>query len=189
MPRLTRCHVCACTGFLPEDGVTPRPDGQSGELQVHGPMIFVRYYNNPKAMSSSFVEGDWYRTGDVGIIENGRMRLSRRIKDTVIVHGVSYGIPELETHLQTIEGVAHSFLAAAPYRAPDQETGGFVVFYSPTFNLNGEDAPAKLFATHRTLRDVSVKMITLPPQLIVPIPVAQMEKTILRKLSRARLVN
>ncbi|KAG8215411.1 hypothetical protein J3R82DRAFT_9019 [Butyriboletus roseoflavus] len=180
---------CEARIVNPEDGVTPRPDGQSGELQVRGPMIFVRYYNNPEATSSSFVQGGWYRTGDVGIIESGKMRLSGRIKDTVIVHGVSYGIPELETHLQTVEGVTHSFLAAAPYRAPGQETEGFVVFYSPTFDLNGEDAPGKLFATHRALRDVSVKMITLPPQLIIPIPGDQMEKTTLGKLSRARLVN
>ncbi|KAF9244493.1 atromentin synthetase [Melanogaster broomeanus] len=173
----------------PEDGVTPRPDGESGELQVRGPMVFVRYYNNPEATASSFVEGGWYRTGDVGIIENGKMRLSGRIKDTVIVHGVSYGIPELEAHLQTIEGVTHSFLAAAPYRAPGQETEGFIIFYSPTFDLYAEDASSKLFATHRALRDTSVKMITLPPQLIVPIPISQMEKTTLGKLSRARLIS
>ncbi|KIK81151.1 hypothetical protein PAXRUDRAFT_201879, partial [Paxillus rubicundulus Ve08.2h10] len=108
----------------PEDGVTPCPNGESGELQVRGPMVFVRYYNNPEATSSSFVEDGWYRTGDVGIIEKGKMRLSGRIKDTVIVHGVSYGIPELETYLQTVEGVTHSFLAAVPYRAPGQETEG-----------------------------------------------------------------
>jgi acyl-coenzyme A synthetase/AMP-(fatty) acid ligase len=151
-------------------------------------MIFVRYYNNADATSSSFVDG-WYRTGDVGIIEDGVMRLSGRIKDTVIVHGVSYGIPELETHLQTVEGVTHSFLAAAPYRAPGQETEGFIIFYSPTFDLNGEDASMKLFATHRALRDICVKMITLPPQFIVPIPINQMEKTTLGKLSRARLIS
>ncbi|KAI6131781.1 atromentin synthetase [Pisolithus thermaeus] len=172
----------------PADGVTPRADGESGELQVRGPMLFVRYYNNTDATSSSFVEGGWYRTGDIGIIENGSMRLSGRIKDTVIVHGVSYGIPELETHLQNVEGVTHSFLAAAPYRAPGQDTEGFVVFYSPTFSLNEEDAAAKLYATHRILRDVSVKMITLPPQQIIPIPIDQMEKTTLGKLSRARLL-
>ncbi|KAG1758240.1 atromentin synthetase [Suillus occidentalis] len=173
----------------PADGSTLRPDGESGELQVRGPMLFVRYYNNADATSSSFVEGGWYRTGDVGIIENGVMRLSGRIKDTVIVHGVSYGIPELETHLQTVEGVTHSFLAAAPYRAPGQETEGFVIFYSPTFDLDGPDASTKLFATHRALRDICVKMITLPPQFIVPIPVNQMEKTTLGKLSRARLIS
>ncbi|KAG1800376.1 atromentin synthetase [Suillus plorans] len=173
----------------PADGSTLRPDGESGELQVRGPMVFVRYYNNAEATSSSFVEGGWYRTGDVGIIENGVMRLSGRIKDTVIVHGVSYGIPELETHLQTVEGVTHSFLAAAPYRAPGQETEGFIIFYSPTFDLDGADASSKLFATHRALRDICVKMITLPPQLVVPIPVNQMEKTTLGKLSRARLIS
>ncbi|KIK43259.1 putative quinone synthetase [Suillus luteus UH-Slu-Lm8-n1] len=173
----------------PQDGVTLRPDGESGELQVRGPMLFVRYYNNAEATSSSFVEGGWYRTGDIGIIEKGVMRLSGRIKDTLIVHGVSYGIPELETHLQTPEGVTHSFLTAAPYRAPGQETEAFIIFYSPTFDLNGPDASTKLFATHRALRDISVKMITLPPQVIIPIPVDQMEKTTLGKLSRAHLLN
>ncbi|KAG2124829.1 atromentin synthetase [Suillus clintonianus] len=173
----------------PADGATLRPDGESGELQVRGPMVFVRYYNNAEATSSSFVEGGWYRTGDVGIIEDGVMRLSGRIKDTVIVHGVSYGIPELETHLQTVEGVTHSFLAAAPYRAPGQETEGFIIFYSPTFDLAGADASTKLFATHRALRDICVKMITLPPQIIIPIPVNQMEKTTLGKLSRAKLIS
>ncbi|KAG1769937.1 atromentin synthetase [Suillus placidus] len=173
----------------PADGATLRPDGESGELHIRGPMVFVRYYNNTEATSSSFVEGGWYRTGDVGIIENGAMRLSGRIKDTIIIHGVSYGIPELETNLQTVEGVTHSFLAAAPYRAPGQETEGFIIFYSPTFDLNGADASTKLFATHRALRDICVKMIALPPQFVIPIPVNQMERTTLGKLSRARLIS
>ncbi|KAG9312397.1 atromentin synthetase [Chiua virens] len=172
----------------PEDGVTPRPDGESGELQVRGPMVFLRYYNNIEATWASFVQGGWYRTGDVGVIEDGSLRLSGRMKETVIVHGVSYGIPELETHLQTVEGVTHSFLAAAPYRAPGQQTEGFIIFYSPTFDLQGEDASTRVSATHRALRDVCIKMITLPPQHIIPIPLDQMEKTTLGKLSRSRLL-
>jgi acyl-CoA synthetase (AMP-forming)/AMP-acid ligase II len=151
-------------------------------------MLFVGYYKNPEATSSSFIEGGWYRTGDVGIVESGVMRLIGRIKDTVIIHGVTYGIPELETHLQKLEGVTHSFLAAAPYRVPGQETEGFVIFYSPSFDLDEADAPIKLFTTNRALRDISVKMITQPPQLIIPIPVKQMEKSTLGKLSRARLL-
>ncbi|KAI9566632.1 Alpha/Beta hydrolase protein [Boletus coccyginus] len=65
----------------------------------------------------------------------------------------------------TVEGVTRFLLAAAPYRAPGQETEGFVAFYLPTLDLNGEGAPAKLFATHRTLHDISVRMVGLPPQL------------------------
>ncbi|KAG1782307.1 atromentin synthetase [Suillus placidus] len=172
----------------PADGATPRPDRECGELQVRGQMVFVRYYNNAEATSSSFVEGGWFRTGDIGIIENGVMRLKGRIKDTIIVHGASYGIPELETHLQSVEGVTHSFLTVAPYRTPGQETEGFVIFYSPTFDLDGADASTKLFATHRALLDICVKIITLPPQFVIPIPVNLMEKTTLGKLSRARYI-
>ncbi|KAG0708145.1 atromentin synthetase [Suillus ampliporus] len=172
----------------PADGTTLRPDGESGELQVRGPMVFAGYYNNPEATSSSFVDGGWFRTGDVCIAEKGILRLISRIKDTVIIRGISYGLPELETHLQTVEGVTHSFLAASPYRGPGEETEGIVIFYSPTFDLDGADAAAKLFATHRALRDVSVKMITQPPHFIIPIPVNQMEKTTLGKLSRSRLL-
>lgn len=150
--------------------------------------MFVKYYNNIQATESSFTQGGWYRTGDIGIIEDGALRLNGRIKDTVIVHGVSYGIPELETHLQTVEGVTHSFLAAAPYRAPGQQTEGFIIFYSPLFDLYGEDASAILAATNRALRDISIKMISLPPQHIIPIPLDQMEKTTLGKLSRSRLI-
>ncbi|KAG1865970.1 atromentin synthetase [Suillus subluteus] len=171
------------------DGTTLRPDGESGELQIRGPMVFVRYYNNAEATSSSFVEGGWFRTGDIGIIENGVMRLRGRIKDAIIVYGISYGIPELETNLQTVEGVMHSFLAAAPYRVPGQETEGFIIFYSPTFDLDGADASTRLFATHRDMRDISIKMITLPPQIIIPIAVNQMEKTTLGKLSRSYLLS
>ncbi|KAG2035527.1 atromentin synthetase [Suillus americanus] len=173
----------------PADGTTLRPDGQSGELQIRGPMVFVRYYNNAEATSSSFVEGGWFRTGDIGIIENDVMRLGGRIKDTIIVYGISYSIPELETNLQTVEGVMHSFLAAAPYRVPGQETESFIIFYSPTFDLDGADASTRLFVTHRALRDISVKMITLPPQTIIPIAVNQMEKSTLGKLSRWYLLS
>ncbi|KAH7912283.1 atromentin synthetase [Hygrophoropsis aurantiaca] len=171
-----------------QDGVTRRCDGESGELQVRGPMLFTRYYNNPEATSSSFVSGGWFRTGDIGIIEDGILSLAGRIKDTLIVHGISYGIPELETHLQSVEGVTHSFLAAAPYRAPKQETEGLVIFYAPSFDLNSQHAPSKLFATHRELTDITIRMITLSPQLIVPIPITEMEKSTLGKLSRSRLL-
>ncbi|KAG9313714.1 putative quinone synthetase [Chiua virens] len=181
--------ACNMRIVSPEDGVTLRPDGESGELQIRGPMVFPRYHNNPEATESSFVEGGWFRTGDIGIIEYGSLRLCGRIKDTIIVHGVSYGIPELEAHLQIADGVTHTFLAVAPYRTPDQQTEGFVVFYSPAFDLYGKDVSARLSATHSALRDISVNMITLPPQHIIPIPFDQMEKTTLGKLSRARLLD
>ena len=173
----------------PTDGITVRPDGQGGELQVRGPMVFVRYHNSPESTLLSFVDDGWYRTGDIGIIEDDALRLCGRIKDTLIVHGVSYSISALEMQLQAAEGVVPSSLAAAPYRAPGQETESFIIFYSPSFDLNDETAPSKLQHVHRTLQDVSLKMITLPPKFIIPLPIELMEKSTLGKISRARLID
>jgi acyl-CoA synthetase (AMP-forming)/AMP-acid ligase II len=137
----------------PEGGLTVCPDGESGELQVCGLVVCVRYYNNIQATESLFVDGGRYHTGDIGIIQDGSLRLSGRIKETVIVHGVSCGIPELKAHLYTMKGVTHPFLAAAPYCAPGQQTECCAIFYSPSFDFNGEDASIKLSATQSAIRD------------------------------------
>ncbi|KIM60237.1 hypothetical protein SCLCIDRAFT_1217003 [Scleroderma citrinum Foug A] len=173
----------------PTDGTTVRLDGQGGELQVRGPMVFVRYHNSPETTLSSFVDGGWYRTGDIGIIKDGALRLCGRIKDTLIVHGVSYSISALEMQLRAAEGVVQSSLAAAPYRALGQETESFIIFYSPSFDLTDEAAPSQLQNVHRTLQDVSLKMISLSPKFIIPLPIELMERSTLGKVSRARLID
>lgn len=185
----------------PDDSETVLPDGQSGELQLRGPMLFGKYYNNPTATEQSFVDGGWFRTGDLGIIENGQLRLSGRIKDTIIVHGVSYGIPELETHLQGKESeglIADSYLVVAPFRAANQDTESFVVFYSPNFDFYSEEPSEefdtevsdRLQMTHAYIKTICIRMVTLAPHQIIPIPMAQLskEKSTLGKLSRAKLV-
>jgi acyl-CoA synthetase (AMP-forming)/AMP-acid ligase II len=186
----------------PEDSSKVLPDGQSGELQIRGPMLFGKYYNNSLATQQSFVDGGWFRSGDLGIVENGVLRLSGRIKDTIIVHGVSYGIPELETHLQGKDSdglIADSYLVVAPFRAANQDTESFVVFYAPAFDFYAQDDSSpdvdseiagRLQAAHAYIKGVCIKMVTLPPFQIIPIPMAQLskEKSTLGKLSRAKMV-
>ena len=59
------------------------PDGQEGEVLVRGPQVFAGYLNNPEATEKAFHHG-WYRTGDVGIMEeDGFIRLVARIKEVI----------------------------------------------------------------------------------------------------------
>ncbi|MBO0880239.1 MAG: AMP-binding protein, partial [Mycobacterium sp.] len=78
-----------------DDGVEA-PTGQSGELQVRGPMVFPRYHNNEAATRAAFTDDGWFRTGDLGRIEDGRLSLVGRSKDSIIVNGVNYFSHELE---------------------------------------------------------------------------------------------
>lgn len=62
--------------------------GEIGELQVSGPVLFPGYFNNQEETKKSYTEDGWFRTGDKGTIDtNGRLCLTGREKDLVIVNG------------------------------------------------------------------------------------------------------
>src|SRR5699024_6941227 len=68
----------------PENLDEPMPDGEEGELLVRGPQVFKGYLNNPEATAATF-HGDWFRTGDAGVMEeDGFVRLVARLKEIII---------------------------------------------------------------------------------------------------------
>ncbi|MDO4927943.1 MAG: long-chain-fatty-acid--CoA ligase [Corynebacterium sp.] len=75
------------------------PDGEEGEVLVRGPQVFAGYLNEPEATRNSFV-GNWYRTGDVGIMEpDGFIKLVARIKEVIITGGFNVYPAEVEEAL------------------------------------------------------------------------------------------
>ncbi|MEJ6012866.1 long-chain-fatty-acid--CoA ligase [Corynebacterium sp. H127] len=73
-----------------------RPDGQEGELLAKGPQVFQGYLNQPEATAASFHNG-WYRTGDIGIMEeDGFIRLVARLKEVIITGGFNVYPGEVE---------------------------------------------------------------------------------------------
>ncbi|QGU06335.1 Long-chain-fatty-acid--CoA ligase [Corynebacterium occultum] len=80
----------------PENLSETLPDGQEGEVVVRGPQVFQGYLNQPEATESSFHE-DWYRTGDIGVMEeDGFIRLVARIKEVIITGGFNVYPAEVE---------------------------------------------------------------------------------------------
>ncbi|MCS4489737.1 long-chain-fatty-acid--CoA ligase [Corynebacterium sp. ES2794-CONJ1] len=75
------------------------PDGTEGEVLARGPQVFAGYLNNEEATAESFHK-DWYRTGDVGIMEeDGFIRLVARIKEVIITGGFNVYPAEVEEAL------------------------------------------------------------------------------------------
>ncbi|MCX7285601.1 MAG: long-chain fatty acid--CoA ligase [Novosphingobium sp.] len=73
---------------LPRDGVT------SGALQVRGPWVVKRYF---KAEADAVVAGQWFDTGDVGLIHpDGTLQLTDRTKDVIKSGGEWISSVELE---------------------------------------------------------------------------------------------
>lgn len=166
-----------------EDDV-PVPDGEPGELQVRGPMVFDGYFNNAAATEEAFAPGGWFRTGDLGRLSDGRLSLVGRSKDSIVVNGVSYFSHDLETVLGQLDGVEDSYVAAFPIRPPGSNTEQLVVAFSSTIPRSDEAAMHRLLVA---IRNSVVLYWGFRPTLILELPKRELPKTSLGKIQRTRL--
>jgi len=61
--------------------------GKDNEILVHGIDLFEGYWQNEEATKSVLQEDGWLRTGDVGEIRNGQLRLIDRARDFIVTSG------------------------------------------------------------------------------------------------------
>jgi len=66
-----------------------------GEVAIRGPGVMPGYVDNPDANAKSFVDG-WFRTGDLGVFEDGYLRLTGRLKEMILRGGENVSPYEVE---------------------------------------------------------------------------------------------
>ena len=71
------------------------PDGTAGEVVLRGPGVMSGYVANPEATAAAFF-GDWFRTGDRGVLRGGYLYLEGRIKEMIIRGGENIAPAEVE---------------------------------------------------------------------------------------------
>jgi malonyl-CoA/methylmalonyl-CoA synthetase len=80
-----------------------------GEVEVVGPNVFGGYWRRPDLQSEVFTEDGWFRTGDLGWVdEHGYLYLVGRSKDLVISGGLNVYPADVESVLDDLEGVRES---------------------------------------------------------------------------------
>ena len=130
--------------------------GEIGEICIRGPQVMEGYWQNPEETAKVMLPGGWFRTGDIGRMdENGFFYIEDRKKDMILVSGFNVYPNELEGVVVEMEGI----LEAAAVGIPDEKSGEvvklFVVRNDPSVteedvlkfcrkNLTGYKVPKKI---------------------------------------------
>ena len=98
-----------------DDG-QPLPTGEIGGIQVKGPNVFKGYWRMPEKTAEEFTADGWFRTGDVGKVdERGYVSIVGRSKDLIISGGYNVYPAEIEGFINELPGVAESALVGVPH--------------------------------------------------------------------------
>jgi long-chain acyl-CoA synthetase len=130
-----------------------------GEILIKGPQVMKGYYKNPKATKEVFTKDGYFKTGDIGVIdEEGFLRITGRIKDIIVTAGGKNISPQnIENSLKTsqyIEQVAvigdrRKYLTALlipAFEAVGKWAKKNGIAYSGNKDLIGRDEVQKLIA-------------------------------------------
>jgi malonyl-CoA/methylmalonyl-CoA synthetase len=109
---------------LVDDDGGELPHGTPGEIQVKGPTVFLEYWDRPEDTDAAFTPDGWFRTGDTGVVEEGRYRiLGRSSVDILKTGGEKVSALEIEEVLLGHEAISE----AAVVGIDDEEWGQRVV--------------------------------------------------------------
>ncbi len=102
--------------------------GQVGEICICGPNVTKGYWNHPEETEAAFWRGDWFRSGDIGVMdESGYLYIVDRLKDMIITGGENVYPREVEEVLYTRPEVLECAVVGIPDYEYGEQVTAFIV--------------------------------------------------------------
>ncbi|MDA1677508.1 SDR family NAD(P)-dependent oxidoreductase [Bacillus cereus group sp. TH152-1LC] len=158
-------------------------EDEIGHLQAKGPTIMNGYYKNEKENKKVYKKDGWFDTGDLAYINNGRLTITGRAKDVIIINGANFLNHEIESVVEEIEGVKVTFTAACGIPNLDKGSDDLVIFF---VSEKGE----RLKETGETIKQIRKKVIRhfgIEATYVIPVTQSIFPKTNSGKIQRAQL--
>ena len=109
------------------EGRTMSP-GQEGHFEVQSPTMFVGYADHPDWTAAAFTPDGWFRTGDLGVMdESGYVRITGRVRDVINRGGEKIPVAEMEQLLSDHPAIAEIAIVAMPDPRLGERACAFVV--------------------------------------------------------------
>ncbi len=96
--------------------VDPETEGDTatGEIWVRGDTLMNGYFGDDAATASAVTGDGWLRTGDLGHVDRGCLKVTGRLKELIIRGGENVSPTEVEAVLHEAPGVADAVVVPVP---------------------------------------------------------------------------
>jgi acyl-CoA synthetase (AMP-forming)/AMP-acid ligase II/NAD(P)-dependent dehydrogenase (short-subunit alcohol dehydrogenase family)/alpha-ketoglutarate-dependent taurine dioxygenase len=154
-----------------------------GRLQVKGTPVTSGYYQNPELNRDAFTADGWFNTGDLGFLRRGRLTITGRQKDVIIINGVNYYCQEIEAVVEELPSIEVSWTAACAVRNTGANTDSLAIFFHSPCAVD----KARLATLLADVRGQVVRCVGVNPTYLVPLEKGAIPKTEIGKIQRAQL--
>ncbi|WP_144481912.1 non-ribosomal peptide synthetase [Bacillus pumilus] len=158
------------------------PEDHIGSVQIKGPTTMKGYYKNDEANQEVFQTEGWFHTGDLGFLHEGRLTLTGREKDMIIINGKNYHNYEIEAMAEEVPGVETSFVAACSVRMEASASDELILFFTPKLY-----EPAYIMRASQYMKTHIATKMGLSSSKIIPVQKHAFPKTSSGKIERAQL--
>ncbi len=105
----------------------PVPEGQEGEICARSPFNMLGYWRDEAATAAAIRPGRWLHTGDIGVVEQGRLRMTTRRSDLILRGGENVYPAEVEAVLCEHPAVRECAVIGMPHPDLGEEVAALVV--------------------------------------------------------------
>jgi len=110
--------------ILPQVGVK---FSEQGEVLVRSPGVFPGYFRNPAATQASYTKDGWWRTGDIGELQAGRIVLKGRAQERIRRFGYTISPRDIEWAVHKHPKVKDVYVMGQPKEGDPNDSLSFFI--------------------------------------------------------------
>lgn len=113
--------------MIADDAGNSLPIGERGEILIKGPQVMKGYWNRPEE-TANVMHGEWFKSGDIGIMEaDGYVKIVDRKKEMILVSGFNVYPNEVEDAIASCPGVIEVGVIGMPDPKSTEKVVAYVV--------------------------------------------------------------
>lgn len=161
-----------------EDDTEDVEDGQVGEIIVRGPQVFEGYLDAPDESARVFTSEGWFKTGDIGVNNDGFITMADRKKELILSGGFNVYPSQVEEAIRSHPAVSDVAVVGVPVSDATEEVTAAIIMEDGNSPLTLEEV--------RTWAEKTIAHYALPRQLVIiaELPRNQMGKILRRKVAQ-----